>query len=150
MKKINILSKTGFFLVGFIFAVGSGVVFSTWTPSEKNSLDPLYKEDWNQVAKHASSWERMQNGNVLLNVNGNVGIGGNPSNSAKLHVFGDTTTSNLNIDGGYLKLHTTNGVPIYTDCDTPDEVGRMIVDKTNAGFYVCLMNSQGLIQWTLK
>ncbi len=86
----NLTSRTGFLILGFLFALGISVTYAAWAPSPKNPLDPLYSSDWNTVAHNASSWERtgdinLQGNDIFSNTLGGVGIG-NTSLSADLKV----------------------------------------------------------------
>lgn len=55
-------------------------VSSQWNPEDfyKQSLDPIFYDDWNEIVRHASSWERhddSKGSNVILNTSGIIGIG---------------------------------------------------------------------------
>ncbi len=78
-----LLSRSGFLLLGFVFAIGIGATYAAWAPIQKTPLQPLYADDWNTIAHHSSSWERSGNsvapGNdIFLNTSGGIGIGSNP------------------------------------------------------------------------
>ncbi len=75
---------------------------------------------------------------VRIDRSGNVGIGLTDANSR------------LEVSGGYLELDTSVGTPPASDCDSPDELGRMKVDSSGGGFlYVCT-DVAGSIGWVGK
>ena len=81
MKSLRfLLSRTGFLVSGFVFAIGIGTAFAAWAPVQKTPLQPLYADDWNTITHHASSWERSGTSlapgdDIFLNTPGGIGIG---------------------------------------------------------------------------
>ena len=63
---------------------------------------------------------------MTLNADGKIGIGTTEPNSK------------LEVTDGYIELDTSDGRPPDNDCDSPDEVGRMVVDSTRPYLYVCM------------
>lgn len=64
--------------------------------------------------------------------NGNVGVGPSVPNSE------------LEVSSGYLELDTSHGMPPRSDCNSPDEIGRMKVDNSRPFLYVC--TAQGWVR----
>ena len=46
-------------------------------------------------------------------------------------------SNGIEVKDGYIKLATSSGVPPDSDCDNPDQVGRMKIDSSNAILYLC-------------
>lgn len=46
-------------------------------------------------------------------------------------------SAGLEVSDGYLKLDTSSGAPLSSDCDNANEVGRMKVDASNPVLYIC-------------
>lgn len=46
-------------------------------------------------------------------------------------------STGIQVSDGYIKLDTSSGTPPSSDCDAPDEVGRMKVDSSSAALYIC-------------
>jgi hypothetical protein len=65
---------------------------------------------------------------MTIENDGDIGIGTHNPNSK------------LEVSGGYLELDTHDGTPPGTDCDAPDEVGRMMVDSRRPYLYICSAN----------
>lgn len=62
---------------------------------------------------------------IKVEKNGNVGIGINNPNSL------------LEVEGGYIELDVSDGLPPNKHCNNASEVGRMIVDDSSPLMYVC-------------
>ncbi|MCA9924383.1 MAG: hypothetical protein KC421_18530 [Anaerolineales bacterium] len=65
--------------------------------------------------------------------------------SSNVGIGDENPNSKLEVKDGYLELDTSDGRPPDSDCDSPNEVGRMKVDSTRPYLYVCM--AQG---WTRK
>jgi hypothetical protein len=46
-------------------------------------------------------------------------------------------STGIKVSDGYITLDTSSGTPPGSDCDAPDEVGRMKVDASSAALYIC-------------
>ena len=56
------------------------------------------------------------------------------------------TAGNVEINNGYLKIDSANTAPAAADCNTVDEVGRMVLDYQTHRLYVCTGSALG-ISW---
>lgn len=271
LKKM--FSRTSFFVAGIAISLGAGVAFAAFTPVQKNALDPLYASDWNDLMTYVGIWEAQDDGDVILNADGKVGLGkeagsgfkldvegkvrgtelcigsvckqnwdpasgwlaaggdiqtdtnfsgkvivgsvGMPNgdrldvlgnikaegdvcgksgtnefclsdlgtqntpfsfdgsgniltnnvsmsgkvvigavggSGPKLDVVGDIKANNIQASNGYIQLNVLSGIanPLATECDSADELGRMVVNSGTTNLYVCTSNGSGGFQWTVK